>query len=182
MKQILYKFFKIFYSKFSPHNHSIKELFLYFFMQKIIGINRKVPWPVHYTSQIKAANKIEKGDRNPGFTMGCYIDGRNKIILEDNVWIGPKVSIISQNHDENNYEKYIVCKPIIIRKNCLLLTNCVILPEVELGEHTIVAAGAVVTKSFLEGNQIIGGVPARVLKKLENYNDEHTPKNQKNTN
>jgi len=43
------------------------------------------------------------------------------------------------------------------------------LPEVELGEHTIVAAGAIVTKSFLEGNQIIGGVPAKVIKKINKY-------------
>jgi acetyltransferase-like isoleucine patch superfamily enzyme len=45
----------------------------------------------------------------------------------------------------------------------------VILPGVELGPHTILAAGAVVTKSFKEGNQVLAGVPAQVVKKLDVY-------------
>jgi len=169
IKNIIYKFFKLIYKGFNNENHSIKRLFIYTFFQKIIGINRAVSWPVHFTSQIKSPHKIKNGTKNPGYAIGCYIDARNGITIEDNVFIGPKVSIISQNHSLDDYNEYIDTKPIIIRKNCLLLTNCVILPEVELGEHTVVAAGSVVTKSFLEGNQLIGGVPAKVIKKLGNY-------------
>ncbi len=64
-----------------------------------------------------------------------------------------------------NFSEYVEDKPII-GNDCLLTTNCVILPELELGDHTIVAAGAVVTKSFPKGNQIIGGNPAKVIKEL----------------
>ncbi len=131
--------------------------------------NRSVKWPVHFTSVIIEPKKIKPGTKAPGFSMGCFIDGRNGIEIGENVWIGPRVSLISQNHDENDYTKYVKASPIIIGKNSLLTANCVILPEVELGEHTIVAAGAVVTKSFKEGNQIIGGVPAKVIKKLADY-------------
>jgi acetyltransferase-like isoleucine patch superfamily enzyme len=169
LKSILYLFFKLIYKQYQPNKQGLKWLFLTTFTQKIVGINRSVPWPVHFSSYVKGYENIISKTELVGEAMGNYIDGRNGIILEENVWIGPKVSIISQNHDENNFEKFIETKPIIIRKNCLLLTNCVILPEVELGEHTIVAAGAVVTKSFLEGNQIIGGVPAKIIKKLGNY-------------
>jgi acetyltransferase-like isoleucine patch superfamily enzyme len=42
-----------------------------------------------------------------------------------------------------------------------------IMPGVTLGDWTIVAAGAVVTKSFPDGFCIIGGVPARQIKLLE---------------
>jgi len=169
VKSIIYKLFTIIYKQYTPSGQSIKRLFLLAFIQKVIGINRSVPWPVHYSSFVKGHENIHSKTEIVGEALKNYIDGRNGIILEENVWLGPNVSIISQNHNENNYKEYIKAKPIIIHKNSLLLTNCVILPEVELGEHTIVAAGAVVTKSFLEGNQIIGGVPARVLRKLDNY-------------
>lgn len=173
IKSIFYKFFKLIYKQYSPQGHSIKTLFLYAFMQKIIGINRKVKWPVHFTSQIKSPEKIRKSDRNPGYTIGCYIDARNGIIIEENVFIGPKVSIISQNHSNTDYDEYTESNPIIIRKNCLLLTGCIILPGIELGEHTIVAAGAVVTKSFTEPNQLIGGNPAKLIKKIGDYNSKN---------
>ena len=152
--------------------YSVKKMFVVFFMQKIIGINRKVPWPVHYTSQIKNPENItKKSGKNPGGAMGCYIDARNGIVLEENVWIGPGVSIISQNHSLTKYTDYLDSSPIIIKKNSILLANSIILPGVELGEHTVVAAGAVVTKSFLEKNKLIGGNPAKVIKILVDYID-----------
>lgn len=45
--------------------------------------------------------------------------------------------------------------------------NAVILPGVHLGDHTIVGAGSVVTRSFPEGNIIIAGVPAKKIKDLK---------------
>jgi acetyltransferase-like isoleucine patch superfamily enzyme len=152
--------------------YSVKKMFLIFFLQKIIGINRKVPWPVHYTSFIKSHENIRKiSAKNPGGAPGCYIDARNGIIIEENVWIGPNVSIISQNHSLTQYTNYKKGQPIKIGKNSLLTTGCIILPEVELGEHTIVAAGAVVTKSFPEKNQVLAGNPARVIKIIDDYEE-----------
>jgi len=169
MKTLLYKFFTIIYSQYVPTGQSIKKLFLYAFFQKIFGINRATPWPVHFTSQVKASHKIESMDQSPGFAPNCQIDGRNGIKFGENVWIGPRVSVISQNHDLCDFKKYIPGPPVIIGKNSLLLTGSVILPGVELGEHTVVAAGAVVTKSFLQGNVVIGGTPAKVLKEIGRY-------------
>ena len=140
-----------------------------FLIQKVFGLNRSVPWPVHWTSKITAPKKIIRGSRCPGLSMGCHIDGRNGIHIGYNVWIGPRVSIISMNHDIDNYSSYVESGPIVIGDNCWLGANSVILPKVELGEHTVVAAGAVVTKSFNEGDQVLAGVPARVVKKLNKY-------------
>lgn len=152
--------------------YSIKKLSLIFFMQKIIGINRKVQWPVHFTSQVKSYKNIKKHtQKNPGSALGCYIDGRNGIVLEENVWIGPNVSIISRNHSVTFYTEYSESPPVIIRKNSLLSSACIILAGVELGEHTIVAAGAVVTKSFPDKNQLIGGNPAKFIKKIDDYKE-----------
>lgn len=173
IKSILYRFLYIFYKDLNKYDglYPICSLYKYAIKQKISGYNRKVQWPVHFTSQVKCSEKIQRGTKYPGYAKGCYIDGRNGIIFEENVLTGPHVSVISQNHDSTNYNKYIIGKPIIIRKNSWLSARCIILPEVELGEHTIVAAGAVVTKSFPEGNQIIGGNPAKVIKKIGEYKD-----------
>ncbi|MGY2575690.1 acyltransferase [Vibrio sp. C8] len=129
-------------------------------------INSHVPWPVHPTSQIKAVQKIVRGSRTPGLGLNCYIDARNGIILGDNVLIGPKVSIISMNHDISDFENYVIGKPIIIGNDCWLGAGCIILPEVILGPKTIVGAGTVVTKSFPEGEQLLVGNPARIVKKI----------------
>ena len=146
-------------------------LLKHFVIQKILRVNGHVPWPVHWTSTIKDVHKITKGTRFPGLSSGCHIDGRNGIVLGGNVWIGPRVTIISMNHDVTDFNKYVTCDPVIIGKNSWLGTNAIILPSVVLGEHTIVAAGAVVTKSFVEGNQLLAGCPARVAKKLGKYCD-----------
>ena len=171
LKPILIIILKFLYKELKNQDtsYSLRELLKYSYKQKILGYNRKTPWPVHYTSLVKCPEKIKRGTNYPGYAQGCYIDGRNGIIFEENVLTGPNVSIISMSHDVLNYNNYTAGKPIILRKNSWLANGCIILPEVELGEHTIVAAGAVVTKSFPEGNQIIGGNPAQVIKKIEPY-------------
>lgn len=154
---------------FDNSNFSLRLLIKSFIIQKVIGFNRSVPWPVHWSSKVTSAERIDWGSRCPGLSMGCHIDGRNGIKFGKNVWVGPRVSIISMNHDPNNYHEYIECGPIIIGDNCWLAANSIILPEVELGSHTVVAAGAVVTTSFPEGNQVLAGVPAKVTRKLSAY-------------
>ncbi len=173
IKQSIYFILGLFYKELTigDPNYPVVDLIKYAYKQKIVGYNRNVPWPVHFTSQIKCPEKIQRGTKYPGYAKGCYVDGRNGIIFEENVLTGPHVSIISMNHDVLNYNTYLRGKPIIIRKNSWLSTGCIILPEVELGEHTIVAAGAVVTKSFTEGNQIIAGNPAQVIKKINSYRE-----------
>jgi acetyltransferase-like isoleucine patch superfamily enzyme len=57
-------------------------------------------------------------------------------------------------------------KDVIIGKKCWIGMNSVILPGVCLGDHTIVGAGSVVTKSFPDGNCIIAGNPARIIRVL----------------
>lgn len=168
MKNIILKaMWPSFYRQGSPF--SFKLLLRTFIIQKILRFNHDVRWPVHWSSTILDSHKIDPGTRCPGLSFGCHIDGRNGIVFGRNVWVGPKVSIISQNHNLNNYYIWDKSNPITIGDNCWLGSNVTILPGVELGDHTIVAAGAVVSKSFRQGNVIIGGVPARVIKELDSY-------------
>lgn len=139
------------------------------FVQKFLRINGHVPWPVHVSSTIKSPEKIDRGNRFPGLSARCHIDGRNGVIFGRNVWIGPNVAIISMNHSVDNYYRYEEARPVRIAKNCWIGAHSVVLPGVELGPHTVVAAGAVVTRSFAEGDQVLGGVPARVIRRLGPY-------------
>ena len=150
-------------------NIPLKKRILTGLVQKVLGFNRKVPWPVHWTSKIKSHEKIKPGSRCPGLSPGCYLDGRNGIVIGKNVWIGPNVSLISMNHNTNDYEQYIKDSPIIIGDNCWIGASVIILPGVKLGNHIVVGAGSVVTKSFSGNNILVAGNPAKKIKNLSNY-------------
>jgi acetyltransferase-like isoleucine patch superfamily enzyme len=89
------------------------------------------------------------------------------ITIEDDVLIGPKVSLITENHPLNPKErKGLIGKPILIKKNAWIGANATILPGVTIGENSVVAAGAVVTKS-VPANVVVAGNPAVVTKQLD---------------
>jgi len=170
MKKLFFLFCKLTKNQgFIKPEFSLRKLVKFFFIQKILRFNTKVSWPVHWSSTIVMPANIHPGSRCPGFSKWCHIDGRNGINIGTNTWIGPGVKIISMNHNINNYHQYIQTEPITIGDNCWLGADCIILPGVKLGNHTIVAAGAVVVKSFPEEDQIIAGNPARVVKKTTVY-------------
>jgi len=170
-KKLIIKILKLLWPQYmnGPQEHTLLIVLRSFIIQKILRINSHVPWPVHPTSKVLAPEKIERGTRTPGLAMGCHIDGRNGIIIGKNVWIGPHVCIISQNHDTADYRRYIEQPSIIIGDNCWIGAGAIILPGVHLGNHTIVGAGAVVTKSFPDENCIVAGNPAKVKKTIGRY-------------
>jgi acetyltransferase-like isoleucine patch superfamily enzyme len=149
--------------------YSLQRVLILVLIQRVIGINRHVRWPVHPTTFVKSSENIDPGTRTPGLSPGCYFDGRAGIRFGSNVRVGPHVKIISKNHDLKDFDRFPEASPVLIGKDCWLGAGSIILPNVQLGPHTIVAAGAVVTKSFREGDVVLGGVPARVVKRLSKY-------------
>ena len=93
-----------------------------------------------------------------------------KITLGNDVLMGPDVVMmaVSHVHDRTdipiNQQGSENEKEILIGNDVWIGTRAIILPGVKIGSHSIVAAGAVVTQSFDEYS-IIGGVPARLIKK-----------------
>ena len=59
---------------------------------------------------------------------------------------------------------------IVVGNNVFFGNNCIILPNVTIGDNVIIGAGSIVTKSF-PSNVIIGGVPAKIIKTLDEYID-----------
>lgn len=143
--------------------------FEFWFKQKVLncGGNKKAYWPVHFTSKVYDVEKIIVGiDAYPGVMGGCYITGRGGLTIGDYTQIAPNVVIVTANHDLYDSRKHIEA-PVKIGKYCWIGAGAKIMPGVELGDWTIVAAGAVITKSFPEGYCVLGGVPGEIIKTLD---------------
>lgn len=135
---------------------------------QLVGINRGVPWPVHFTSTVRSPEQVRLGRGTyPGDSPGCYIQATNGIEIGDYTNLGPGVGLISANHDPRDNDRWIPGPPIRIGKNCWLGMHAVVLPGVQLGDNTVVGAGAIVTTSYPEGNCILAGNPARVIRELK---------------
>jgi len=147
-----------------------------FIFQRILGVNRSCPWPVHYTSRVMHPQNIRIGSRvafSFAVSGGVYIQANNGVVFGDDVIFGPGVKIISANHDPANLDSYVPAPAINIGDRCWIGANAVILPGVTLGRRVIVGAGAVVTKSFPD-NAVVVGNPARIIRYLDtrDFSDE----------
>lgn len=126
-----------------------------------------VYWPIHKNTLVTHPENIYVGiNSNVGIMPGNYIQGNGGIYIGDYVDVSLNVGIISGNHDVYDQTKHIN-KEVRIDDYCWIGMNCVILPGVHLGPRTVVGAGSIVTKSFPEGYCVIGGSPAKLIRKLE---------------
>lgn len=138
-----------------------------------IAENHKVPFPVNPQSIVQGYRNIffDPEDIYMFQTPGCYWQARDgKITVGRNCHVAPNVGLITTNHDIYDPSKHAPGKDIVISNNCWIGMNAVVLPGVVLGKNTVVAAGAVVTKSFPEGHCVIAGVPAV---KIQDIRDDH---------
>ena len=104
--------------------------------------------------------------KNVFVNHGCSFLDMGGITIEDDVLIGPKVNLITENHplDPADRQKLLL-KPIVIKRNAWIGAAATILPGVTIGENAVVAAGAVVSKD-VPANTVVGGIPARHMKNL----------------
>lgn len=123
-------------------------------------------YPIHPTCTIANPRRIYVGCNATVARPGCYIQGAGTVYFGDYVQLGPNVGILSANHDLYDQRKYNEA-PIVIGDYSWIGMNSVVTAGVTLGPRTIVAAGAVVTKSFPEGYCILAGVPAKIIKYLD---------------
>ncbi|MGC1243437.1 MAG: DapH/DapD/GlmU-related protein [Chryseosolibacter sp.] len=119
-----------------------------------------VPFYTNFGKHIKLG-------KNVFINHACTFLDLGGITIEDDVQIGPKVNLITENHPvDPSKRKYLDLNSIRIKRNAWIGAGATILPGVTIGENSIVAAGAVVNKD-VPANSIFGGVPAKFIKAVE---------------
>ena len=104
--------------------------------------------------------------KNVFINHACSFLDMGGITIEDDVLIGPKVNLITENHPlDPDDRQSLLLKPIVIKRNAWIGAAATILPGVTIGENAVVAAGAVVTADVMP-NTIVGGVPAKFIKNI----------------
>jgi len=127
----------------------------YFFMQKIIGFNRSIPWPVDFRSKILGWKHIKKGVMcDPGDNIGIYINAYGGLTLGDNVNIGQNTTITTTNHNIYNHKEMSDKKGVIIGNNVWIGANCSILAGVTIGDNVTIGAGSTI-RDNIGSNKIV---------------------------
>lgn len=104
--------------------------------------------------------------KNVFINHACSFLDLGGITIEDDVMIGPRVNISSETHPvEVSRRKTLIPDAVVIKRNAWIGAAATILPGVTIGENSVVAAGALVTKD-VPANTVVGGVPAKVIKKI----------------
>jgi acetyltransferase-like isoleucine patch superfamily enzyme len=104
--------------------------------------------------------------KNVFINHACSFLDLGGITIEDQVLIGPRVNLVTENHPADPAERRsLITKPIVIKRNAWIGASATILPGVTIGENAIVAAGAVVSKD-VPANTIVGGIPAKFIKSI----------------
>ena len=112
----------------------------------------KYNYLVQYPEKLKLGKNFDIGE----FT---YINSHYGVEIQDNVQVGSHCSIYS--HSTIDVKK----GPVILKKNCKVGTHSTIMPNVIIGENSVIAAYSFVTKNIPK-NQVWAGVPAKLKKKL----------------
>lgn len=96
----------------------------------------------------------------------CIFLDVNKIIIGDNVLLGPRVCLFTATHplDKNERrEGFEFGKPITIGSDVWIGGNTVINPGVTIGSNVIIGSGSVVTKD-IPSDVIAAGNPCRIIR------------------
>jgi len=106
--------------------------------------------------------------RRGGFTLGagsrvnrdCRLDVRGSLHIGAHVSISPEVTVLTASHGVNDPQFRVEVRPVVMEDHVWIGTRAMIMPGVTLGRGSVVAAGAVVTRS-VPPLTVVAGVPAK---------------------
>ncbi len=98
---------------------------------------------------------------------GCKFQDQGGIYIGDGALIGHGVVLATLNHDlDPTKRQSLHPAPIRIGRGVWIGANATVTAGVSIGDHAVIAAGAVVTKD-VPADTIVGGVPAKVIKRID---------------
>jgi acetyltransferase-like isoleucine patch superfamily enzyme len=118
------------------------------------GKPTKYNWIVQNLDGLKLGFKTDIG-------AFSYINAKKGVIIENEVQIGSHCSIYSISTIDDTAGK------VVLKENCKIGSHTTILPGVTIGRNSIIGANSLVNKN-IPSNVIAFGVPAKVIKKIEN--------------
>ena len=132
-------------------------------------LHYRKPWPYGKNAIIQSGKNLLIAQSSLNCIQGtCYIQNkRYKVTIGNNCYIANNVGLITEQHDVYDLDNHSEGKEITIGDWCWLGMNVVIMPGVVLGDHTVVGANSVVTRSFQGGYVVIAGAPAKVIREID---------------
>jgi len=111
---------------------------------------------------------ISIGDRAV-IGRGCWFNGRDRIVVEEDVTFAPHVYVTDHNHTYADPwlpvgKQIMQSDPVRIGSGTWLGTNVVVLPGADIGRNCAIAAGAVV-RGTIPDHSVVAGVPAKVVRR-----------------
>ena len=104
--------------------------------------------------------------RNVFINAGCSFQDQGGITIGDRTFIGHNVVLATLDHDLDPDKRLLMHpSPINIGENVWIGSNVTVTRGVTIGDNSVIAAGAVVTKN-VPANVVAGGVPAKVINDL----------------
>jgi acetyltransferase-like isoleucine patch superfamily enzyme len=157
--------FLIFLKLSSKYNRLKAHIRGYYYSKIFKSCGKKRPFINRYVV-FSCPQNIECGT-NVIINPQCYFAAKGGIILGDRVTIsaGAKILSSSLKVEDGVVQRHHVHKQVVLGNGVWIGAGAMVMPGVSIGENSIVAAGAVVTKD-MPANVIIAGVPAKVIRDL----------------
>ena len=105
------------------------------------------------------------GDRvllNDGVNISCYTE----ISIGENTQIADFSTVYDTNFHRVSPDADVITAPVVIGKNVWIGARSIVLPGVTIGDHSVIAAGSIVTES-IPPRSVAVGIPARVVSTFE---------------
>jgi acetyltransferase-like isoleucine patch superfamily enzyme len=138
-------------------SHHVRRLFY-----RLSGVNIGRGSAIHMGTRFYKPSNISIG-ADSIIGEDSILDGRAKIKIGDHTDLATGVMIYNSWHDIEDPGFGPVSKPVEIGDYVFIGPRVIILPGVKIGNGAVVAAGSVVTKDVGE-REVVGGVPAKIIK------------------